>query len=397
MGGEIAAQGDERLVQSLGSALDVSADEAAVMADVHGFHSYPARLHPLTAARLIEAFSPARGRVLDPFCGSGTVLVEARRLGRHAFCVDINPLAIELAHLKARGANGSERQALLEAAARVAAHADDRRLKRAGPSRRYGPEDRELFDVHVLLELDGLKSGIESIREPFERHALLLVLSSIMTKLSRRKGDSTGARVEKRLAAGHAVRLFSRKATDLVRRLEAFERTLPAASPPARVALGDARKLPHVRPRSIDLVVSSPPYPGVYDYFSQHVQRLRWLDLGTGRFEAGELGARRKLNKLGGDAALRHWEQELLPCLGQIARVLAPGGKAVLVVADSVLGGRPVYAEDLLRGLVPRAGLNVVAAASQLRPHFHFATRGAFKARPRREHALLLQSGSVSS
>jgi len=38
-------------------------------------------MHPLTAARLVNALVPAGKRVLDPFCGSGTVLVEARHRG----------------------------------------------------------------------------------------------------------------------------------------------------------------------------------------------------------------------------------------------------------------------------------------------------------------------------
>src|SRR5262249_7300070 len=46
-------------------------------AHVHGFHVYPARMHPVTASRLVELTSIAGSKVLDPFCGSGTVLVQA--------------------------------------------------------------------------------------------------------------------------------------------------------------------------------------------------------------------------------------------------------------------------------------------------------------------------------
>jgi methylase of polypeptide subunit release factors len=89
--------------QALEHAFGVSPDERAVMAHVHGFHSYPARLHPETAARLIQAFSPPKGQVLDPFCGSGTVLVEGRLAGRRVTGVDANPLAVELSWLKTGG------------------------------------------------------------------------------------------------------------------------------------------------------------------------------------------------------------------------------------------------------------------------------------------------------
>ena len=130
VGGRITLTGsDERARSVIEHALGVSADESATMAHVHGFHSYPARLHPVTAARLIEGLSKPGDVVLAPFCGSGTVLVEARRLGRAARGVDSNPLAIELAWLKTLGLPEGAGARLLEAAAHVTEHAEDRRLK----------------------------------------------------------------------------------------------------------------------------------------------------------------------------------------------------------------------------------------------------------------------------
>src|SRR5258705_594429 len=68
----------------------------------HPFHSYPARLHPATAKRLVEFIGEGAGTapLLDPFCGSGTVLVEARAFGLRAIGVDLNPLAPPLARAK---------------------------------------------------------------------------------------------------------------------------------------------------------------------------------------------------------------------------------------------------------------------------------------------------------
>jgi tRNA G10 N-methylase Trm11 len=84
VGGRVRFWGDEALQSSLAAALDVEPDEDSTRRHVHGFHSYPARLHPDTARALIEAYSASGDTVLDPFCGSGTVLVEARLLGRAA-------------------------------------------------------------------------------------------------------------------------------------------------------------------------------------------------------------------------------------------------------------------------------------------------------------------------
>jgi hypothetical protein len=344
----------------------------------------------VTAARVIAGMSAPGGRVLDPFCGSGTVLVETRLAGRRAIGIDANPLAIELAWLKTRGATAAERDALLEAAAAAAEHADERRRARSGPTRPYGRADRDLFDTHVLLELDGLKAGISRLSDGFERRALMLVLSSLFTKVSRRRAETSGHHQEKRLASGFTLRFFIEKAKDLATRLTAFESKLPERAPPVELAVGDARRLTHVRPRSIDLAITSPPYPGVYDYHDQHAARLRWLGLSARGFERAEVGARRRYSRLTYERALENFRREFSPCLAELARCLSPAGAAVLVMADSVLGQRAVHTDELMAQLARDQRLRIVAHASQVRPHFHAGTAKAFARHPRREHVFVL-------
>ncbi|MCC6523044.1 MAG: hypothetical protein IT373_10320 [Polyangiaceae bacterium] len=387
------ALGDE-LGRALAAALDVVGDERATRAHVHGFHSYAARMHPQTARRLVAALSERRGSVLDPFMGSGTVLVEARLLGRRGFGCDLNPLAVELAHLKTRGTTAREREALAAAGRRVAEQADLRRLAKAGPTERYGAEDRALFDVHVLLELDGLRAALRREADPFVAHALALVLSAILVKVSRQPGDTAEGTVARRLATGFTIRLFAAKTGELVRRLAAFAELLPPRAPACELALDDARRLGGLAAESIDLIVSSPPYPGVYDYAHQHAARLRWLGLDARGFERGEIGARRGYGRTEGaldhHEAVARWQGELGDCLRAFRRVLCPDGRCALVLADSVVQGQALYADDVLRATAASADLDVVAQASQPRPHFHAPSRAAFRARPRQEHVLVL-------
>lgn len=74
--------------------------EADTQYHVHGLHSYPARMIPQIANRLIQMKSKPGELVLDPFCGSGGVLVESLLAGRNAIGVDINPLAHLIALVK---------------------------------------------------------------------------------------------------------------------------------------------------------------------------------------------------------------------------------------------------------------------------------------------------------
>ena len=390
LGGDVELAGDAQLVETLRHAFDVAATETAALADVHGFHSYPARMHPDTAQRLIARLSPPGQTVLDPFCGSGTVLVEARRLGRRGLGFDVNPLSRELSWLKTLGPDDAWLGALTEEATRVAAHADERRRAKAGATQRYGDVDRAQFAAHVLLELDGLRDGIHKTERPELRRALFLVLSALLTKVSQKSGDSSAHATEKRVAPGFPSRFFLKKTSELCRQLAAYRDCLPVAAPPAACTLGDARKLPGLAAGSVTLVVSSPPYPGVYDYLTHHDDRLRWLGLASRDFEQLEIGSRRELSSESFGPALALWERDLGATLTALSRGLTSDGRIVLVLADSTLAGKPLYAERVVEKAAPAAGLTLLGRASQARPHFHGGSREAFTKKPRREHLLAL-------
>ncbi len=392
VGGEVSFEGDKAFDEPLTWALTVPSSnesEDAARAHVHGFHSYPARMHPVTAGRLIQGLSREGDVVLDPFSGSGTVLVEARLCGREAWGVDANPLAVRLARLKASGVGKNDRDKLVAGAKAAAELADTRRKAKSGPTKRYGPPDLALFDTHVLLELDGLRAGIDALTSAPLKLDLELVFSAILTKVSRKTSDSAGYDTPKRIAAGYPSRLFVKKAEELAQRLAEVADTLLEA-PPLRVLEGDARELPGVPNNTVDLVVTSPPYPGVYDYLSHHEARLRWLRLKTKAFDDAEIGARRRVGKGTPEAGIAAFRDDMKRVVLRLEKALKKGGVAVLLVADGVVAGAPLYADELFRAIAQGTGLKVRAVASQERPHFHGPTERVFRRKPRREHALVL-------
>jgi hypothetical protein len=382
-------EGPAELTEAVRRALAID-PEQGVRDHVHGFHSYPARLHPVTAASLITSLTGDRATVGDPFCGCGTVLVEARRLGRKAVGVDLNPLAVRLSRFKTDPLGAAERDELLLAAVRVAEHAEERRQAKTGPTHRYSPALREAFDVHVLLELDGLSDGIKQEPPGYLRQALNLALSSIFSKV----GKGSGAEGEaKRLASGFTIRFFESRVGELVRQLAEYEALLPAKAPGIKVQEADARELARLGLSNVDLFVSSPPYPGVLDYADYHRTRLSWLHLDAERFEQLEMGARRHLQRLDHEQAAAAWEKDFVQVLTAMRGALASGGHIALVLADSLLAGRPYPADVVVERCARRAGLAVAARGSQRRPHFHRQSAKAFGDLPRFEHLLLLRPG----
>ena len=67
----------------------------------HGIHPYKGKFYPQLVRPLLNILNvPKGGTVFDPFCGSGTVLLESILNGYQAFGCDINPIAVEIASAK---------------------------------------------------------------------------------------------------------------------------------------------------------------------------------------------------------------------------------------------------------------------------------------------------------
>src|ERR1041384_2875689 len=84
----------------------------------HGLHAYAAKCPPQLVAYGLEHYSNPGETILDPMAGSGTTLVEARLMGRHAIGYDIDPLARMIAQVKSRQVHDSQ----IEQAYEVIAH-----------------------------------------------------------------------------------------------------------------------------------------------------------------------------------------------------------------------------------------------------------------------------------
>lgn len=403
--GRIERGGSPADADALARALRAPADEPEVADSLtHPVHTYPARMDPATARALLELVCEPGRTVLDPFCGGGTVLVEARYMGALAMGVDINPLAVAIARAKVWTPPAARRRELLETARSIsgAALAEGKAARRAGHSDRphRGPRgeagaarDRaigEWFAPHVRREVEYLAGAVDDVRErdPELGDVLTVLLSAILYKVSKRTSDTDPRPTKRNVARGAAARLFRGRAELLCAGLDELAEV---RGPHAQVRVGDARKLGEigVDRATVDAVVTSPPYAGTYDYADQHQLRLDFFGMPGASFRSGELGARRRFHG-DRDRALAAWQRDLGAALGQMARALRAGGRACVLLGDSLAGGGAVYADDSLAAALPE-DLSVVAWASQERQPFGAAERRAFEKQPKREHVFLLE------
>ena len=66
----------------------------------HNVGEYPTKILPQVIELMVIRFSEKGDTILDPFCGCGTVAVEAKKHGRNSINYDVVPKAIELTKKK---------------------------------------------------------------------------------------------------------------------------------------------------------------------------------------------------------------------------------------------------------------------------------------------------------
>lgn len=403
LGGAVHSHGERQWCEVLVQAWHAAAASPAD-ALTHGFHSYPARMHPAIAAAVIDFWErqlleTKPGELLDPFCGGGTVLIEALRRGHRSVGVDLNPLALRIAALQTRRPDRAQQKRFAAAVEHVVQKSLERVQQRIPIHVPLPGDELQWYDGHILKELGGLRVEIAALDDEPLQEALLMVFSAIVVKFSRQRSDTLEEQVPKRLRKGLVSEFFARKSQELLQRWEELRLAAPPRAPSPVLIQGDARRLAKLcGSRRFDLVLSSPPYGGTYNYVAHHARRYPWLRLDPTDFAAGEIGARRHLGTAAGpgvDAAASDrsatsvvgrrnaasvtqrpspsvsaeniWDTQLADSLTAMRSVLAPKGHIVLVLGDARFGSRLYPVDQQLNRLQSRVGLEVIAIASQER------------------------------
>jgi hypothetical protein len=347
--GEPVVLGDEEIGHTLALALACAGE---VDRATHGFHTWPAGLHPDAAALLVEAF-PGRS-LLDPFCGGGTVLVEGRVAGRRVVGRDVSPIAL----LIARGRAATPDEALLTRVRSTARKlAEAARHSKDPPPPRILEAVKDWYQPHVLHELEALRRGISNAEGEL-RPYLWLCFSSILVKASFRESDTSARREKHHRPPGTTAILFHKKVREYGRRVADLRGRVPEGTPEADVAPADARRVALSAP--VDLVLTSPPYPSTYDYLPMQHLRTVWLGLDEGQ---GEIGSRRSFRQ-GVAEARRRWIEDTREWTARAAAALGPGGPLVIVIGDGLTPSGSVDTSEPTEDAARAAQLASVARAS---------------------------------
>jgi len=311
---------------------------------VHRLHPYLGKFIPQLVEELIRRHVAKGGRVLDPFAGSGTTLVQALESGMNATGVDLAAFNCLLMRVKTRSHNPFMLEHdLRDALARFECGEGEPGVPAGYVAEWFAPQA-----AADLLRFRSLVNGYESA----DVLQIVLARAARSARLTTHFDLDFPARPQREPYWCHkhkrecrpvdrASHFLRRYTLDTLRRLKEFARV--RGSGEAIVLHGDARAVD--AGSGYDAVITSPPYPGLIDYHEQH--RYAYELLGLDDLRESELGA-----AAGGTSreALARYVEGIGHVLARSAEALRPGAPLLVVVNDR---------RELYPDVLGRAGLRL--------------------------------------
>ncbi|MDP4073934.1 hypothetical protein [Acidovorax sp. A1169] len=370
----------------------------------HHIHPYPAKLLPQIANFFCRAsiLKEASGILLDPFCGSGTVALEASMAGIQPYVADANPFALMLSRVKTTPYCVKELEECLETLrSRSAKFRSAPKVEIVNSDLWYSEENK--------FALERIIRSIHELEDKSTREFFLICFSVLARKISyadprvnvpvRQKikdsfSPAAKASVQARfdwLKNVSAFDEFSKICNSNINRVALTNNAYPSRN--CIKELGDdARNLRSGRRRlgaplpdsSVSLIITSPPYGSAQKYVRASSLALNWLGLAAPKdlsaLERRSIGRehlseRESLSLEGISKKYRHqldrisrvnllrakltatYMREMSCVVAELSRVTASGGRNVLIVGNNQVCGEVISNDQFLQDCFESHGM----------------------------------------
>lgn len=360
----------------------------------HGIHKFPAKFFPELPRYLIRRYSDKGQTVLDPMCGSGTVVLESLLAQRMAVGIDIDPMAHLITKVKTTPIKVTDLQGVQECLRDSISnyeHSDYEGINL--PQFHYRDT---WFKPFVLEELAAIREAIGFLPSSYNNQIidfLRVVFSSIIRDVSNADPHCTRTVIRKKLRknihSGDTTARFFERLTSQVEAMASFVKTIKEIDWMPPQLFSQSATGMSLESSSIDLAITSPPYINAVDYPRTHQLEMYWLGL----IEDGPL-AKMKRKYLGTETVYQDeyadlqvsglasldpiletiyhkdprrsfivfkFFQDMKLQLAETYRVLRPGGRYCIAIGNNLIRGVRVESHKILSEIAssPEVGFDI--------------------------------------
>lgn len=349
-------------------------------------HPYPAKFPLDTALSFIEQYSQPDDLVFDPFVGSGTTMLAASILERPSIGMDINGVAVMLSRLKLVAVNEDDRAALESLVSSI-----EHEISEGKFGKLFEYESiNHWFCEDAIKALSCIKRNITTELEGKPDLQLLcrVAMSIVVNSVSNQESDTRYAAVVKSgITTANTLNLFTAKLYsifDIVRLSKRNEEVTRKSA----VYLQNSKQASSVMgPNSVDLLLTSPPYPNTYDYYLYHKHRMLWLDEDFKLAMHQEIGSRREFSSLKRPASKfnEDLEEIFIECNG----LIKPNAKVVIIIGDGKIRGEMYDAGENTIQICNSIGWTLLESSYTELDRTSRSFQQSFRTKGKKEHVLI--------
>ncbi len=319
----------------------------------HGIHSYHAKYIPSIPNYFIKKYSKKGDFVLDPFCGSGTTLLESMLLERNSTGIDLSFIAYKISKAKTTIVD----PLILDMAFK---EFEEKYNSDIIVKQQEFPDKYIWFTKENAEILDKIFSIIESIENVDVRNIYETAFSSILKRVSnKRKTWNNGYIADNVLPniefTGDVYNIFLSRIKDYNNRFKKLYTKMKNKVKLKTVAV-NSNVLDYETDIKYDLVVTSPPYPFAVDFVKYNRLTYYWFNKDVNLFAEKETGSRHKRSR---KDAVEEFFIEMEKIYLHIFKFVRVGGHFCMTVGNTSRNKRKISFYEWLVNLFLSNGWSV--------------------------------------